>query len=179
VIFSQALYQRQYGEAISTLQALLDQKPDNIISGDLRARLGYLRGLSGDARHAAEILEQARTMLLAELARQPKSEWLPNLLAGTYCFLSDRETALKYAEKAIAMMPASKDAFSGPFYEETRMRIWAYFGDRDRAIREIARLLKVSYDAPLTPAILRLDPVFDKLRGDARFEALLKEGGTP
>ena len=56
-----------------------------------------------------------------------------------------------------------------------RARIQARFGDGDRAIPTLKRLLEILYDSPLTPAVLRLHPDFDPLRGDPRFQELCKE----
>ena len=89
------------------------------------------------------------------------------------CLLGERQNALRHIEKAIGIV--AKDVSQRLDYEETRMEIWAHFGDRDLAIPEIARLLKLSYFGPLTKVDLRLNPIYDKLRGDPRFEALLKE----
>jgi hypothetical protein len=61
-------------------------------------------------------------------------------------------------------------------YKENLARIEARFGESDRAIKGLQYLLTVAYgDPPLTPALLRLDPDWDGLRGDPRFQELCKD----
>src|SRR5262249_41914034 len=147
------------------LEAQLAQKPDALAEGNLRLDLGRFRALSGDAIGATSDLEKARSILQAEYLRQPKNAGVLNSLASAYCYMGDRANALNYVQRAIGLSPA------GSRYEDTQMRIWAYFGDKDLALAALERLQKTPGD-DYTPAMLRLDPIFDKLRDDARFQAL-------
>jgi len=116
---------------------------------------------------------QVRDALLAILKEQPGNAIASATLAQVYCALGERDVAISYANRAIKLRPPAKDAVDGPIEMSTLARIQARFGDRDHAIPALAHLLKTpSY---LTPALLRLDPDFDKLRGDPRFEALAKQ----
>jgi hypothetical protein len=83
---------------------------------------------------------------------------------------------LEHVRKAIATVPASRDAYVGPGYEDNLARIEAHFGDKDAAITALQHLLTIAYNyPPVTPALLRLDPDWDNLRGDPRFEELCQE----
>jgi hypothetical protein len=96
-----------------------------------------------------------------------------NTLALAYAGLGEKEPALRFAEDAVTSMPASKDALAGRFAEVTRALIYARFGDGDRAIPALERLLKLPGGRPpITPATLRLNPEFDTLRNDPRFQKL-------
>src|SRR5262249_20140593 len=84
--------------------------------------------------------------------------------------------------RAIAALPVEKDAVRGPATIEILARVAARLGESDRAIAALERLLSIPYSgalgpgAPLTPALLRLDPMFDPLRNDPRFKKMAEEG---
>ena len=81
----------------------------------------------------------------------------------------------KEAERAITLLPSEKDAVDGPTYEEHLAAIEALVGDKNRAIPRLQHLLTVPYINCVTPALLRLDPKWDSLRGDPRFQKLCEE----
>jgi len=89
--------------------------------------------------------------------------------------LGDKAAALALAERAIAANPIEKDAVSGPSPIETLAHVAAQMGEPDRAIAALRKLLSIPADtaAPLTSALLQLDPTFDPLRNDPRFQKLV------
>jgi hypothetical protein len=95
--------------------------------------------------------------------------------------LGDKATALALLERAMAANPIEKDALFGPISIEILARVAARTGDPDRAIAALQKLLSIPHTGalasgmPLTPALLRLDPMFDPLRGDPRFQELCKD----
>src|SRR5206468_9449719 len=95
--------------------------------------------------------------------------------------LGDKAAALTMAERAMTVNPIEKDALTGPTPIDILARVAARVGELDRAIAALQKLLSIPYaDAlssgvPLTPALLRLDPMFDPLRNDPRFQKLCEE----
>jgi hypothetical protein len=112
------------------------------------------------------------------LKEQPENISLIYDLALTNIGLGDKASALAFVEKEVAVVPIEKDALDGPQPIEILARVAAQMGEPDRAIAALQKVLSIPYEAPLaynvplTPGFLRLDPMFDPLRNDPRFQKL-------
>jgi TolB-like protein/class 3 adenylate cyclase len=183
-IWYQAKLRRSYSDTIRFLTNFLEQVSSlpfhRFERGSYRRMLGDLQRLSGDTKNADASYVQARHELEELLKEQPDdADSIYRELARVYAGLVDKQQATSCIERAINLKPASKDAWEGPRYEETQARIAARFGQKDLAIPILERLLKTSYCDPITPAVLRLDPDFDSLRDDPRFQKLVEEQQKP
>src|SRR6476619_5243430 len=181
----QAILERHPAAIIPRLEEIL-KKPDpelGYFNSDLRFWLGWAQDLAGDHVAAQASWRQARSELELFLKDQPDNFNVLTDLALTNMGLGDKSAALAFAERAITANPIEKDATSGPSGIETLARVAAQMGEPDRAIAALQKLLSVpaltDTAAPFTAALLRLDPMFDPLRNDSRFQELVAPAGVP
>ena len=176
----QAILERRPAPVIPRLKEIL-AKPDPALgfyNGELRFWLGWAQEVAGDHAAAQESWRQARSELESFLKEQSENDSLIGDLALTDMGLGDKAAALALTERAMAVMPIEKDALFGPASIEILARVAARLGEPDRAIAALQKLLSIPYEGPLaangplTPALLRLDPMFDPLRNDPRFQKL-------
>ncbi len=177
----QAILERRSTTVIPHLKEIV-AKPDPALgyfNGVLRFWLGWAQEVAGDNVDAQVTWRQARRELEAFLKEQPYNFLLIGDLALTNMGLGDKTAALALSERAMAANPVEKDAVAGPIPIEVLARVTARMGEPDRAIAALQQLLSIPYNGalgagtPLTPAMLRLDPMFDPLRSDPRFQELV------
>ncbi|HEY6206233.1 MAG TPA: hypothetical protein VIW21_08720 [Chthoniobacterales bacterium] len=179
----QAILERRPAPVITRLKEIL-AKPDPALgyeTGVLRFYLGWAQEVAGDHIAAQGSWRQARGELEPFLKEQPENFALIGNLALTCMGLGDKAAAFKLIEQAMAVISIEKDAVWGPIPIEILARVAARMGEPDRAMAALEKLFSIPYDGalaqnvPLTPALLRLDPMFDPLRNDPRFQKLCQE----
>jgi TolB-like protein/Tfp pilus assembly protein PilF len=174
--------ERNHSEAVQLLQARQTQFhfPSEIDKAVNLFVLAWTQRLAGDTASAKDTGEQARNTLGQLCKDQPDNSDLAGMLALANAVLGEKNSALNEIQRAIMLLPSAKERVNGPAREEGLALIQATFGENSRAISTLTHLLQTPYNswiysAPVTPALLGLDPFWDPLRGDPAFQKLCEE----
>ena len=129
-----------------------------------------VKGDVGPARAAFLKAEQELQTLLDKPHELADAQ---SYLGLVYAGLDQKEAALQAARSAVDLLPMSRDVIVGAFYLERLARVEAQVGETQSAIDHLEELLSSSGGETVSLATLRIDPVWDPIRADPRFKALL------
>jgi tetratricopeptide (TPR) repeat protein len=170
----QRLLERHFTEAIAEMGPVL-ARPEAALNGygpQLRLALGIAQRAAGREAEAQATFER----LIAQIepqAGQIDDSLVPVTLAQAYARAGKRAAALEQAQRAVELF--GNDAIQGPIARQALAETQMIGGELDAAVATLEPLLKLP--SGVTPAQLRLDPTWDPLRGNPRFDALLKAAG--
>ena len=181
---TQLRLERNLSEALRLLKARVAQYHfgAELEKGAFTVFLAFAQHEAGDSAGAKITAEQARNTLEPICKTQPDNDFAATCLSQAYALLGDRNSALKEAERAIALKPSAEYGASSPGLNENLAPVRTIIGENTGAISILAPLLEVPYSSgsslygtPITPALLRLDPTWDPLRADPAFRKLYEE----
>ena len=176
----QLLYERRYEPAIAGLKLALAKSAPKLGQniGDYYVLLGLAQERSDDAESAHATYAEAREKLEALVKRESNSLILASDLPLVYAGLRDKSAALRATQELAKL--AAPDATLVPAAKEILAKVQAQFGEADLVVAALPHLLRqpgASFrsNTPLTPALLKLDPIWDPIRNDPRFQKLCEE----
>lgn len=178
--FNVARIQRRPTDALAVLAASRhDVSYDGLFYRSRTLMRAQSYAALGDDRRARTNYDTARAQLEDSVAAQPNDARMRIALGLAYAGLGRRREALRQARRAMALIPLTNDGASGNAVGATAAmggaaEVFAQAGDRDGALALLERLLGIPAGREVSVALLRVDPAWDPLRADARFERLLR-----
>jgi TolB-like protein/class 3 adenylate cyclase len=167
-----ALYSR---DPAITNEALAHTPAEGTDEADFHLPKAWWEGLLArglrDERVAQNGFSRARPDIEQIVRQQPDYAAPLSVLGLIDAALGRKEDALREGQRAVEMLPLSKDAFSGPFLVENLAAIYAWVGEKDLACEQLELLAKIPSD--VNYGSLRLDPYWDSLQDEARFKAIV------
>src|SRR5438477_7992887 len=136
---------------------------------------GTIHLLQGDKTKAQAEFEQARLVSEKLLREAPEDSARHGQHGLILAALGQKQEAIAEGKRAVELLPESQDALDGPQATATLAQIYAWTGEFNEAFRLLDHLLDVPNG--LTVTMLKLDPIWDPLRKDPRFQALINKYG--
>jgi TolB-like protein/Flp pilus assembly protein TadD len=167
------VYRRRFDEAAEELSKALEKRKDltPLRIADGKSWLGGLKLLAGHKSEARALLEEARGELLVLRDQGETNRHLNEALIWTSAALGDRQAVEREAPAVLSR--TQPDLWEAPGSKATLAGAYSLLGDADRAIPLLQQALSVSYNRAITPALLRLDPIWDPIRSDPRLQKIL------
>jgi TolB-like protein/Flp pilus assembly protein TadD len=171
------LLERRYTEGLQAAENLPDDQVA-ALPGALFGKyysVGFARKALHDEAGAREAFLKAKNAVEEQLQRSPDVEKTHIQLAKVLAQLGEKDAALAEAQRATELLPESKDAFGGPEITAGAAEVYSILGENDRAIETLEGLL--SRPSAVTVEGLKVNPIWDPLRSDPRFQTLLQKYG--
>jgi TolB-like protein/Tfp pilus assembly protein PilF len=172
------LLERKYSEGLQQAESLPDDQlaayPKHLLAKYYC--IGSARKSLHDDSGARVAFLKAKSIAEENLKRSSDSEDAHLDLAKVLAQLGEKELALQEAQRATELVPESRDAFSGPEIASGVAEVYAILGDKDRAIEILNELL--TRPSGVTAQGLKVNPIWDPLRSDPRFQALIDKYGA-
>ncbi|HEY4257570.1 MAG TPA: hypothetical protein VGM66_10175 [Candidatus Udaeobacter sp.] len=167
------LLERKYSEGLQAAESLPDDQLAGL-SGGLCNKyylIGFARKSLHDEDGARTAFLKARSAAEEQLKQSPDAADTHIQLAKLLAYLGEKDAALAEAQRATELQPESKDAFSGPEITAGVAEVHTILGNNDRAIEILDGLL--NRPSSITVEYLKVNPIWDSLRNDPNFQALL------
>ena len=133
--------------------------------------LAQASALRGDAANVRTYAEESRKAFEEQLRASPNDAQRHVFLGLALAYLGRKEEAIREGLRGVALQPVAKDAYTGPYIQHQLVRIYMLVGEPEKALDQLEPLLKIPYF--LTPGWLKIDPNFDPLRKNPRFQKLV------
>ena len=132
----------------------------------------------GDVNEEHRAYAEAKRWALLALGPRPDDPGLVGQLAIAEASLGQNEEALRHARHAAELLPPSADAVGGAMCEMNLVAALVMTGDRDATFDKLSKLVKLPFGL-INYGDLKLNPVWDDLRSDPRFDRILAESALP
>ena len=168
------VFERNYHSALDRLE---HAPVSTVEEQDEIAPVSQLRGLvywlMNDPVRSRASFDSARVYLESEIRKRPDDDRLHSSLGIVYAGLGRTEEAVRESELAVKQLPISLDAFAGVGPLTGLLQVYIMVGKYDAALDKLEYLMSLHAPKFITAPILRLNPIFDPLRSNPRFQALL------
>jgi serine/threonine-protein kinase len=153
----------------------LTPRPFDDNRGPWGIALASTYALRGDQARARAYADSARQAFEAALVNAPNDAQTHAVLGVALAYMGRKDEAIREGQRSLELLSITRDAYGGPYYRLQLVRIYAIIGETDKAVDQLEPLLRMPFY--VSPGWLRVDPSFDPLRKNPRFQRLV-EGGA-